>query len=740
MDDLPLSLERAADLLGLGPDASSEARGRLYEKKRILLEKRLRQAPTPGLRTRYRHTLDELTRAFEMVELASTERALDHLEPPPGEPVSMAASEPSVAEPETREWVPRAVVAGHVLAPSAFGLAGPGAPGRPRLRVDLLIIPLALIALLIAGGIWWWSAREAKAEADRLAELARLETARIVAENETAERARQQERLRLEAEVEARRREADRQAGERRVALDRQARLRIAEVDTYFETAARRLAAIETTLGELKSAERDLAAGGGWALEWTRLRWSLLDEHRRWLDDFLAQHPARVKARSAARLLEAADPEGGARDAQAAAEIWTAQAEENRGRHYRKVGRPLIEAVLGGHDWPPEALLQVKQDEPEAVARYIDELRTALAYLDDPGAKPAPADWRGRMQPLALLAGTEDADFKRWQPRFIGRLTVRSEPAGAQLFDEAGRDLGTAPREFDLVRGGTLRLTARLPGHLPATLAATVGLEENQLVQVRLDEIPVPKPGQAFNIPELGLVLQWIRPGSFTLGSPPDELGRVPDEGPLMRVAISQGFWLGRHEVTQGQWTTLMGRNPSAFKELGADAPVEMVSWKDAMEFGRKLTERERAAGRLPAGYVYTLPTEAQWEYACRAGSNLPYAGELESMAWYGAKASGGSTHPVGKKAANAWGLFDMHGNVWEWCRDWYAEAYLPGVDGQPVADPLGPPAGAYRVNRGGSWRSSADTCRSAFRHWLAPNDRGNGLGFRLALVRETPN
>lgn len=207
-----------------------------------------------------------------------------------------------------------------------------------------------------------------------------------------------------------------------------------------------------------------------------------------------------------------------------------------------------------------------------------------------------------------------------------------------------------------------------------------------------------------------------------------------------MRVAISQGFWLGRHEVTQGQWTTLMGRNPSAFKELGADAPVEMVSWKDAMEFGRKLTERERAAGRLPAGYVYTLPTEAQWEYACRAGSNLPYAGELESMAWYGAKASGGSTHPVGKKAANAWGLFDMHGNVWEWCRDWYAEAYLPGVDGQPVADPLGPPAGAYRVNRGGSWRSSADTCRSAFRHWLAPNDRGNGLGFRLALVRETPN
>ena len=170
-----------------------------------------------------------------------------------------------------------------------------------------------------------------------------------------------------------------------------------------------------------------------------------------------------------------------------------------------------------------------------------------------------------------------------------------------------------------------------------------------------------------------------------------------------------------------------MGSNPSQFK--GSDRPVEHVSYDDALEFCRKLTARERAAGRLPSGYEYTLPTEAQWEYACCAGTSGDYAGSLDSMGWYDGN-SGGQTHPVAQKQPNAWGLYDMHGNVWEWCRDWYAGS-LPGGT---VRDPVGPSSGSFRVRRGGSWSLAASICRSANRSRFGPGRRGISLGFRLAL------
>jgi formylglycine-generating enzyme required for sulfatase activity len=180
--------------------------------------------------------------------------------------------------------------------------------------------------------------------------------------------------------------------------------------------------------------------------------------------------------------------------------------------------------------------------------------------------------------------------------------------------------------------------------------------------------------------------------------------------------------------VTQAQWEAVIRNNPSGFK--GADLPVEQVSWDDAMAFCRRLTERERAAGRLPDGYVYTLPTEAQWEYACRAGTTGPYAGDgnLDDMGWY-SQNSGNTTHPVGQKRPNAWGLYDMHGNVWEWCRDWYGN-YPGGL----VRDPTGPASGSYRVNRGGCWNYPATECHSASRYFLGPGDRLYFFGFRLAL------
>jgi formylglycine-generating enzyme required for sulfatase activity len=256
------------------------------------------------------------------------------------------------------------------------------------------------------------------------------------------------------------------------------------------------------------------------------------------------------------------------------------------------------------------------------------------------------------------------------------------------------------------------------------------------------------RAANARTIPDLNLDLVWIAPGDFLMGTPKqslivkwfylarEKLTKKPNleagfdnEWAVTWVTLTQPFWLGRTTVTQGQFEEVMGTNPSHFTAAGRDAPVEQVSWDDAMAFCVKLTNREKAAGRLPAGYAYTLPTEAQREYACRAATTGDYAGDLDAMAWYGAN-SGGTTHPVGTKQPNAWGLYDMHGNVWEWCRDWYADK-LPGGE---VTNPLGPPSGSNRVLRGGGWHDDAANCRSAIRGGNEPGYRDGPVGFRLAL------
>ncbi len=233
---------------------------------------------------------------------------------------------------------------------------------------------------------------------------------------------------------------------------------------------------------------------------------------------------------------------------------------------------------------------------------------------------------------------------------------------------------------------------------------------------------------EARTVPDLELTLVPIPAGTFTMGSPADERGRSPNEGPQTKVTFAKAFWLGATEVTQKQWTALMPENPSQYK-VEAN-PVEKISWPEAVEFCAKLTERERAAGRLPEGYVYALPTEAQWEYACRAGTTGEYAGVLGDLAWYFKNTDGLAPKPVAQKKPNAWGLFDMHGNVWEWCADWYAP-----YAGGSVTDPRGAPDGKIRVARGGGWGDNAVDCRAAFRAAFKPVQRGNSVGFRVALV-----
>jgi formylglycine-generating enzyme required for sulfatase activity len=228
--------------------------------------------------------------------------------------------------------------------------------------------------------------------------------------------------------------------------------------------------------------------------------------------------------------------------------------------------------------------------------------------------------------------------------------------------------------------------------------------------------------------------LVLIPKGTFMMGSPESEQGHNENEN-QHEVTISKDYYLGVYEVTQAQYEKVIGKNPSYFQGAivgneNADLPVDDVSWYDAVEFCKKLSElpEEKKAGR-----VYRLPTEAEWEYACRAGSKTAYSfddeeGLLPEYGWFNRNSSN-RTHTVGLLEPNAWGLYDMHGNVWEWCSDWYGD-YPKGA----VSDSTGLKVGSYRVSRGGSWGNRAANCRSANRIGYAPGLRFNSLGFRLAL------
>lgn len=304
-------------------------------------------------------------------------------------------------------------------------------------------------------------------------------------------------------------------------------------------------------------------------------------------------------------------------------------------------------------------------------------------------------------------------------------------------------------------------------------------------------------------VPALGLVLVPIPAGEFVMGSPDSEPGHVVNEAPLTHVILPHAFWLGKYEVTYGQWKALMGTelltqarlmladdalyflggrertvrdriglskdaNPrDAIGNMDDELPMYWVNWDEATEFCRRLTEAERKAGRLPAGYEYRLPTEAEWEYASRAGTTTAtYAGDidikgarnapvLDAIAWYAGNSSvgysgkgwdttdwegkqypGGDAGPraVGTRRPNAWGLYDMLGNVNEWCRDWFGQ--LPGGT---VSAPRGPTTGVLRVIRGGSWFNNARGARAANRDWSKPGRRFYGLGFRVALAPILP-
>ncbi|MDB4622040.1 formylglycine-generating enzyme family protein, partial [Rubripirellula sp.] len=223
----------------------------------------------------------------------------------------------------------------------------------------------------------------------------------------------------------------------------------------------------------------------------------------------------------------------------------------------------------------------------------------------------------------------------------------------------------------------------------------------------------------------IGMKLKSLPPGKFMMGDANGDIDETPHE-----VTLTQSFQMGIYEVTQAEYARVMGIGNNLSNFTGGNNPVDNVSWEDAVDFCRKLSElpAEKAAGR-----VYRLPTEAEWEYACRAGTTTKYSfgddsSELGDYAWFDGN-SGRRTHPVGGKKPNAWGLYDMHGNIFEWCQDWCGS-----YPGHAVTNPSGPTSGSSRVYRGGSWDYAAEGCRSAIRFWDYPSFRDYNGGFRVCL------
>ncbi len=233
-----------------------------------------------------------------------------------------------------------------------------------------------------------------------------------------------------------------------------------------------------------------------------------------------------------------------------------------------------------------------------------------------------------------------------------------------------------------------------------------------------------PKNIEVFTSPSTGMEFVLIPAGEFDMGSPSEEKDRSDYESPAHKVTIKNSFYLGKSSVTQKQWKKVMGNNPSHFK--GEARPVEMVSWEDVQEFVAKLNEKEGTD-------KYRLPSEAEWEYACRAGTQTSFSfgddeSKLNEYAWY-AENSGSKTHSISQKKPNSWGLYDVHGNVWEWVQDeWHEDYNGAPSDGTVWEDG----DSSDRVSRGGSWYCNTEFCRSAGRFRREPESRFGNLGFRL--------
>jgi formylglycine-generating enzyme required for sulfatase activity len=457
-----------------------------------------------------------------------------------------------------------------------------------------------------------------------------------------------------------------------------------------------------------------------------------LEAAERWLDDDQVERTisalARIKANEAAY--------GAAAVAQAAKRL--AELESITG---------TLELPPG---WPTDAEIRINGEAFAVVDGKIPGLplgRVRVA-VSRPGHRELPEDR------LAIPGGRPVVlPMPEWR-LLPGRVTLASNPAGAAVWANGEDTHRVTPCEFGEVEPGPVEFLLKLPRHADAVVRGEVPSAGDLALSATLSELPLlPVDGAApgerrlFNISSsLRVAFRWCPPGSFVMGTP--GWGGRSDERPVRQVGFSRGFWLGETEFTQAQWEGVMGRDSlTRLRHRGGgslpdepEAPAVGLSWDelcgsatpDGDIFGQ--INRFFAEQRV-SGWVADLPSEAQWEYACRAGTTGMFAiesadeRELAKVAWFAAN-SGGRYHPVGSKAANPWGFHDMHGNVAEWCRDSYQADYRHLTN----RDPGGPASGWKRVHRGGSYLSPATQCRSAARGSAFSQTSHPGIGFRLLL------
>jgi formylglycine-generating enzyme required for sulfatase activity len=388
-------------------------------------------------------------------------------------------------------------------------------------------------------------------------------------------------------------------------------------------------------------------------------------------------------------------------------------------------GANATEKLLKHVTDPVPSLLPVRPGLPpqlDAVVRWM--------LAKHPGERPqSTVQAAAALQPYCSPGGVPPSGSPA-APQPLSNSAVFRLPAGeapARVRERDARHVSAAP--------------------LFVTAVAVVALiVAGYLVVAVADPPPAPHPA-AYTIDRIGLRMVRLDGGTFVMGSPDGEPGRGPDEGPTGEVTLAGPFYVAATEVTNGQFTRVMGRSPAVLATRAAtrDVPVDSVTWPEAVEFCRRLSELD--GNRRPA-WAYRLPSEAEWEYACRAGSTGPFAGgdrlSANRQAYFtpgpnDPLADGELPHPparpgrVGQTESNRFGLYDLHGNVWEWCGDYHARAYPPG----PRANPTGPAAGDLRVVRGGAFDQPASKCRSAARKGLPPDTRETNVGFRVVFAAE---
>jgi formylglycine-generating enzyme required for sulfatase activity len=418
------------------------------------------------------------------------------------------------------------------------------------------------------------------------------------------------------------------------------------------------------------------------------------------------------------------------------------------------------------------ALLQVRSLRPYLVVGGLAMVAAVLAGLLAVVLWPAPPVGQGRgtlafkgpLDQVQVAARHEqEREVRFLKPDAQGRLELR-EGAYRLALARGHEQYRLVPSTVTIEPGARVTVQIQRSVIPPLAVAPFDAAQAKKHQQAWADYLGVPVEIEN----SIGMKFILIPPGEFMMGSTEEEVAqllkepkqlaqeatlqkadqwyidRLPSEAPRHRVRITRPFYLGLYEVTQAEYERVTGVNPSAFSAESKEAaevagldtsghPVEQVSWNDAKTFCEKVSAmpEEQTARR-----VYVLPTEAQWEYACRAGTATKWScgdgeGVLGDYAWFETN-SGGRTHGVGERKPNAFGLFDMHGNVWEWCADWLDDRYYAA---SPMDDPPGPASGASRMHRGGAWSSPARYCRSASRNRNVPDARPNYLGFRLALV-----